>query len=171
MFTKGSNCFWFPHFDACFLSAHSHQTAFHHPFPYFTTFSRDSPLVSIERHPASSPTHLDIPPSLLSSMFFCQRFVLCTVFPHCILQRPPQRCVEQVEGLLDCYDDLTYKCFGQKIFLKINFLERFVAAIRFEQAVKQYLMSYSSSSFQLVTGALTFIFFSIRKLLQVYYPE
>ena len=156
MLTKGSNCFWFWHFDACFLSAPSCQTAFHHPFPYFTTFWRDSPLVSIQRHPASSPTHLDIPPSLLSSMSFLPKVcTLHSVSPlHLAATTSKVRGVFNVVsvffffggfvymfwasgGLLDCYDDLTYKCFGQKIFLKINFLERFlVACIRFQQALK-----------------------------------
>lgn len=54
-------------------------------------------------------------------------------------------CFEQVEGLLDCYDDLTYKCFGQKIFLKIGFLERFLLRpldFNRQSNVKQYLMSF-----------------------------
>ena len=94
-------------------------------------------LVSIERHPASSPTHLDIPPSLLSSMSFLPKVcTLHSVSPlHLAATTSKVRGVfnvvscfffcfffggfcEQVEGLLDCYDDLTYKCFWTKDILK-----------------------------------------------------
>ena len=144
MFTKGSNCFWFWHFDACFLSARSCQTAFHNPFPYFTTFWRDAPTCFHWKTSSLKSNPLRHSTLLVVVDVFLQRFVLCTVFPHCILQRPPQRCVgvqrgfffffggfclyvlSKWRGLLDCYDDLIWKYFGQKIFLKIGFLERFL---------------------------------------------
>ena len=130
----------------------------------FHDVSRDSPLVSIERSPVwiQPLGHC----SSLNGRSFCQRFVLCTVFPHCILQRPPQRWVfwrvsfflvlfllwaRGIPGLsLWCCFDMDV--FWTKDILKDQFSGAvFVAAIRFQQAVKKYIMSYLSSSCRLVT--------------------
>lgn len=106
-----------------------------------------------------SPLHLAATTSKVRVFQRAFLFFLC-FFGFCLY-------VEQVEGLLDCYDDLIYKCFGQKIFLKISFRELFLLRpldFNRQSSLKQYLMSYSSSSFQLVTLEFWLSnFLSIRK--------